>query len=281
MLTSVQVYSSSKLADTLTFDPSGPVEADFVQVLNIDGLDPVTASIDMVSSGNTDGAVDMNPQVPTRNIVLTLRPNPDWTNWTPESLRQFIYNYFIPKSQVKLVFHSDEIGVPVEILGMVESCGANPFTRDPQYLVSIICPDPYFVTSDPVVVSGTIISTEDWPTDKTTISLDGNIPIGIELKLDDGFDNELYIQVGDPSAVGIFHMLGSVTGILFMGSVPLNKYLRSGNPANGTFENRLYELQLGSIWPTLRPGDNDFAVMSGFSIGNAWELTYYPKYGGL
>lgn len=281
MLQKVEVYSSSKLTSSLTVDGSAPVETDFIQILNIDGLDPVKATIDVVNSGNVDGAVSLDPQVPTRNIVLTLRPNPDWNSWTPEALRQFLYSYFIPKTDVKLVFTSDEIGVPVEIIGTVEGCDANPFTKDPTYLVSIVCPDPYFVTSDPVVVDGAIIASEDWATSKTTISLAGNIPIGIELKLTDGFSNELIVQVGDPSAVGTFTMLGSVEGILYLGSVPLNKYLRSGNPDNGTFVNRLYELQLGSKWPILRPGNNDFALMSGFSAGNAWELIYYPKYGGL
>lgn len=280
MLQKVDVYSSSKLVDTLTVSDSDPVENDPIQILNVDGLDPVKAAIDVVTSGNVDGAVSLDASVPTRNIVMTLRPNPDWSTWTAEQLRQFIYNYFIPKTQVKLIFTSEEISGAVEIMGTVESCDANPFTKDPTYLVSIICPDPYFVAVDPVVVDGAIINQSSWGSSKTTISLPGNVPVGMELKVADGFDNELYIQVGNPE-VGTFHMVGSVAGIFYMGSIPLKKYVRSGDPANGTFTNRLYELELGSIWPLLYPGDNDFAVMNAYNVGVTWELSYYPKYGGL
>jgi hypothetical protein len=100
VLKKVEVYSSVKLATDLPFDESDPVDVDLVQVTNIDGIDPVKASIDIVSSGNADGAVSMDPSVPTRNIVLTIRPNPDWINWTYENLRQVIYSYCVPKCTV-------------------------------------------------------------------------------------------------------------------------------------------------------------------------------------
>jgi hypothetical protein len=279
-LQKVEIYSSSQLTSTLLVDDSGPIEADYVQVLNIDGLDPVTATIDVVTSGNVDGAVAMDAAVPTRNIVLTIRPNPDWVTWTAEQLRQFIYNYFVPKSLVRLYFTSDEISGEVWIEGVVESCGANPFTKDPTYLISIVCADPYFMASDPVVVDGAIINPANWPTSKSTISNPGNVPIGMILTVADGYDNELYIQAQNP-AVGTFHLIGSVAGILYMGSIPTKKYLRSGDPANGTFTNRLYELQPGSVWPVLAPGDNDFAVMNAYNVGVTWELSFYPKYAGL
>lgn len=282
MLQSVDVYSSSQgtSIDDLLFDDSTPIESDFIQVLNVDGLDPVKASIEGVGSGNVDGAVSLSSSVPTRNIVLTLRPNPDWNYWTPEDLRTLIYNYFIPKSTVRLIFTTDAISYPVEIEGTVESCEANPFTKEPTFLVSIICPDPYFVASDPIVVSGTIILPANFPTGKTVINNYGQVPIGAEIKVADGYDNELYIQVGNP-AVGTFHLVGSVEGILYIGSIPLKKYVRSGNPANGTFVNRLYELQPGSRWPLFFPGSNDFAVMNAYNAGVAWELSYQPKYAGI
>lgn len=280
MLQKVEVYSSSQLTSELLFDDSGPIEADFVQVLNVDGLDPVKASIEGIGSGNVDGAVSLSSSVPTRNIVLTLRPNPDWNSWTPEALRTLIYQYFTPKSLVRLVFTSDEISGPVEIEGTVEGCDANPFTKDPTFVVSIICADPYFEAVSPTVVTGAIISPIDFPTDKTIIHHPGTEPVGAEIKVADGYDNELYVQVGNP-AVGTFHLVGSVAGILYIGSIPLKKYVRSGNPANGTFVNRLYELQPGATWPLFFPGDNDFAVMNYYNAGVDWQLSYRPKYAGI
>lgn len=279
MINTVEVYSTLQIADELTFDTDGPIEADFVQVTNVDGLDPVKASIDVVSSGNVDGAISLESQVPTRNIVMTLRPNPDWINWTNESLRTLIYSYFIPKTLVKLIFDSDEIGVPVEILGTVESCEANPFTKDPEYIVSIVCPDPYFVTVDPVIVIGTVISQENWETSKNTITLNGNIPIGIQVRMGAGFEDEIYIQAGTPGSSS-FHVVTTVPGYFHMGSIPLHKYIQGISAQNGSFQNLLAYLQLGSKWPVFYPGENSFAVM-GSSVGNPWELKYFPKYGGI
>lgn len=280
MLQKLEVYSSSKGVTDIFFSDTAPIEEDFVQVLNVDGLDPVTATIDSVASDNVDGAVAMNASVPTRNIVLTLRPNADYQSFTPEGLRQPIYAYFVPKSEVKLVFTSSDIDGPVEIMGIVESCQANPFTKDPTYLVSIVCADPYFTRVDALTASGSVISPDSFETSKSTIHLYGNVPIGVELKMIDGYTSEIYVQMGNP-AVGTFHLIGSVDGIFYMGSIPTKKYVRSASPTNGTFLNRLNELQLGSTWPVLSPGANDFAVMGGASLGNAWELIYYPKYAGL
>lgn len=279
MLKSVQVYSSSQLAEAVAFNNSDPIESDFIQVTNIDGIDPVTASIDVVSSGNVDGAISLDPKVPTRNIVMTLRPNPNWTTWTFEQIRKFIYSYFIPKNTIQLIFDSDEIGVLVEIFGVVESCTANPFSKDPEYNISLICADPFFTTVDPIVVTGTIIDPSNWTAEKSTIQCNGNIPIGIELKLPNGFNAEIYVQTGD-SPDSTFHVIDVIYEILAINSIPLHKYIREVSTSDGSFTNKLSKLQLGSRWPILTPGDNSFAVM-GPSVGFSWELTYYEKYGGL
>jgi Phage tail protein RIFT-related domain len=279
MLNTVEVYSSSQLAEAVSFNNSDFIENDFVHVINIDGLDPVTASIDVVSSGNVDGAISLDTQVPTRNIVMTLRPNPDWTTWTYEQIRKLIYSYFIPKTDVKLIFDSDEIGTPVEIVGVVESCSANPFTKDPEYAISLICADPYFATVDPIVATGSVIDPSNWSAGKSTILNKGSVPIGIELKLPVGFNAEIYVQTGD-SPDSTFHVIDVVTGVFAMNSIPLHKFIKEINSSDGSFVNLLSKLQLGSQWPVLEPGINSFAVM-GPSVGFPWELTYHEKYGGV
>lgn len=263
----------------MSFSDTDPPETDFIQITNIIGLDPVKASIDVMGSGNVDGAISLDSSVPTRNIVMTLRPNPDWINWTFETLREFIYSYFIPKNQVKLIFDSDEIGVLVEILGTIESCEANPFSKDPEFNISIVCPDPYFTTVDPVTVNGTIIAPENWQTSQSSIYIYGNVPVGIELSMASGFVTEVSIQAGNPGK-STFHVVTTVVGILKMNSIPLHKYIREVNAINGSYVNLLSKLELGSVWPVLYPGNNPFAVM-GPSVGNVWQLKYFPKYGGI
>src|SRR5215204_5425397 len=139
--------------DTIILDPEGTPELDFVQVRHIEGLDPVKAFINTMAYGLTDGEAFLGSDIPSRNIVMTLGPNPNWTTWTYETLRQLIYSYFMTKITVNLVFDSDEVGI-VQITGNVDSVIANPFSKDPEYIVSIICLDPYFYRVTPVVLTG-------------------------------------------------------------------------------------------------------------------------------
>src|SRR5678816_2690021 len=154
MLKTVQVYTTMPGVEILTLDPLGVPEDDPVQVRHIEGLDPTKANISTLSYAAIDGDAFLGSNVPSRNIVLTLGPNPDWSTWTFESLRQLIYSYFIPKySTVQLVFDSDEVGI-VQISGIVEDVLANQFTKDPEYIVSLVCLDPMFTAVTPDTVSG-------------------------------------------------------------------------------------------------------------------------------
>jgi len=150
VLTEVKVYSSWRSGPTLVLDPDGRAETDLIQISNIDGLDPVKASVNTSPYGSVDGASYTGSSVLSRNIVLTLKLNPDWNTWTYEKIRRLIYSYFMPKLITRLVFYSDDM-IPVEILGIVESASVNPFSKDPEILVSIVCPNPYFQALDPTI----------------------------------------------------------------------------------------------------------------------------------
>ena len=59
----------------------------------------------------------------------------------------------MPKQEVGLEFYSDDMN-EVGITGHIESFAANQFSKDPEYIASIMCEDPYFKTLAPVVLSG-------------------------------------------------------------------------------------------------------------------------------
>ena len=176
MLTEVKAYSSWRSAPTLPLDDGGRAETDLIHVRNISGLDPVKASVNTSPFGSVDGASLTGSSVLTRNIVLTLHPNPNWKDWTYEALRRLLYSYFMPKLQVKLVFYSDDM-IPVEISGVVEDVSVNIFSKDPELNVSIICPDPYFTALEPTVITGL---TND---DPVTVDYGGTIEAGMHVKV--------------------------------------------------------------------------------------------------
>ena len=264
MLTEVKAYSSLPSAPTLFLTEIGRAETDLIQIRNIDGLDPVVASVGTTPYGASDGEAYVGSDVGKRNIVLTLHPNPDWNTWSHEALRRVLYAYFMPKQEVRLVFYSDDMD-EVEIFGVVESFAANQFSKDPEYIASIICPDPYFKTIDPIVLTGNADAGSP-----ITVDYGGNIPGGMYVKVTHTSGpnpGKVTIQVGNPKLTSfkIDPTSGSVVDdhkYLEMSSFPRSKYVQSiytddvGAIKQGTIVSLLSNVSIaeGSEWPMFQPG---------------------------
>jgi len=258
-------------------------EADLIQIRNITGLNPVKAAVTTSPYGSVDGASYTGSSVLGRNIVLTLHPNPDWDNWTFEGLRKLIYSYFMPKRNTRLVFFSDDM-VPVEISGVVESVEVNMFSKDQEFLVSIVCPDPYFIALDPTVVTGqTVRAGVGAP---VIVEYNGTIETGMNVKVTAVTapnPTDIGIQIGDPQIV-YFATQASVDPTLYfeMNSVAMRKYVQNVNIGTGVITNLLSKIhvQEGSAWPLLQPGENEFFVITDQGVQD-WELSFYERFGGL
>lgn len=270
MLTEVKAYSSWRSAPTLPLNPSGRAETDLIQIRDIQGLDPVKASVTTSQYGAIDGASFTGSSVDTRNIVLTIRPNPDWQTWTYEKLRRLIYSYFMPKRLTRLVFYSDDL-IPLTISGIVEDVSINMFSKDPEFTVSIICPDPYFTALDPTVITGI---TGDDPVD---IEYNGSVEAGINLKVS-------WTSGTVPTNIAIpnFSVDATVNNLLYfeMGSVPMRKFVQNIDMNDGSIKSLLDDIAEGSTWPILEIGTNSFFVETDHGVQD-WELTYYERFGGL
>lgn len=280
MLTEVKAYSSWRSAPTLPLSDSDRAETDLIQVRNITGLDPVNASVNTSPFGSVDGTSYVGSSVLSRNIVLTLGPNPDWINWTYESLRRLLYQYFMPKRPVRLTFYSDDM-IPVEITGIVESVEVNQFSKDPEIVISVICPDPYFTALDPKVITGQAIRSGG---ETTSIDYEGNIESGINVKVTSvsgSAPTVIGVQIGDPT-LSYFNVTATATSSKYfeMSSVPMLKYAQNVDINNGVITNLLSKVLQGSSWPILQPGENDFSVITDMGVQD-WELVYYERFGGL
>jgi len=280
VLTALKAYSSWPSAPKLLLDDESRPETDLLQIRNIDGLNPVKASVNTSPFGSVDGAAYIGSNVPTRNIVLTVHPNPDWNIWTYESLRRLIYSYFMPKLATRLDFYSDDL-VPVTITGIVEDVGLNQFSKDPEFLVSVICPNPYFTSLEPHIITGQSIRADG---DVVHIEYAGNIETGIHVEVTaaSGPDpTSIGVQIGDPS-ISYFNTEASVAELQYfeMNSVPMEKFVQNVDIGGGTIINLLPKVQPGSSWPILKPGENDFSVITDTGIQD-WELRYFDRFGGL
>lgn len=282
MLTEVKAYSSWRSAPTLPLVDGGRAETDLIQIRNIDGLNPVKASVNTSPLGSVDGASHIGSSVLSRNIVLTLRPNPNWDNWSYESLRRLLYSYFTPKNDVKLIFYSDDMD-PVTISGIVEDVQVNMFSKDPELIVSVICPDPYFSSLNPKILTGQTV--HDRLGNETHIDYKGSVEAGINVKVTatpDQAPTVIGIEIEDPNTT-YFAVSATINPSMYfeINSLPMQKFVQNVQMGSGVITNLLSKLvKEGSKWPLLQPGDNEFSVITDYGTHD-WTLTYFERFGGL
>lgn len=279
MLTTLEAYSSWQSAPLLPLGARGP-ETDLIQIRNIEGLGPAKANVNTVPFGSVDGSSYVGGLVETRNIVITVGLNPDWDAWSMEALRRLLYAYFMPKQRVRLVFNSSDDLPAVEITGYTETVEPSLFSKDGEFVVSILCPDPYFTAVEPTLVTGFFTNGQGWH----DIQYDGNIETGINVKVLE--------QVGPaPSSIKIqmvnatdsyFTTVASVNASKYfvMNSLPGAKYAQNVELGSGVITNLLPKVDSGSKWLTVQPGHNRFIVVTDAGTQD-WELTYFERFGGL
>ena len=246
-------------------------------VRDIQGLNPVKASLTSSSMAQIDGVQPQASRRDTRNITMKLELKPNFNDNSVVSLRRNLYAYMLPKAVVGLGFYFDEVLFAVTT-GTMESLENNMFTSDPEMDASIICADPDFYGPNVITVDGSTVA------DSTTqtISYEGTSDAGIIFTLSvdrtiAGFS--LYNTKPDGTSQ-IFNFVGALVDgdVVTITSIPRQK--SAINVHSGTPESVLFGVDSSSTWIDLGNGDNDFrAAVSGDPID--YTIQYTPKYAGL
>jgi predicted phage tail component-like protein len=279
VLTKLAAYSSWQSAPLVPLGERGP-QMDLIQIRKIEGLGPVTSDINTSPFGSVDGESYTGSHTPKRNIVMTVGLNPDWNNWSMESLRRALYAYFMPKQTVHLVFQSDDDFPDVWIDGYVEGFEPDIFNKDVEIQISIICPDPYFTAVEPTVLTANVGLAP------RLVKYNGSIETGYTVKVTQTVaPGAAYIVIrsGNPytSKLGVYATINA-TKYFLMSSVAGNKYVSNVELNTGIITNLLGGLDADSVWPVLKPGDNWVQILSEQpTFTTSYELTYFEKFGGL
>jgi len=273
MLTKVEVRST--LGNLLTLELAD--DSDGLLLENIEGLDPVKATLVSSSSATLDGARYQSSRRETRNIIITLTLQPDYITTSVRDLRRNLYNFFMPKSELGLRFFLED-DLVVDISGRVESFDSTLFAKDSKVTISLICYDPDFVELESLVV-------EENTVDDTTeflIDYNGSVETGIIFRLlvDRTIDEfTIYHRPGDDQV----RTLDFSTELLADDVLTINTNV--GNKAvtltrSSTDSSVLYGMSPQSNWIELLPGPNYIRV---FAEGAAIPFTieYLTRYGGL
>lgn len=274
MLSEIEVLSSQGSNLIMPLDDV----SDGIVVINVDGLDPVKATIVTTNSPNQDGTQYHTSVREDRNLKLTLEMQPDEVMQSVSSVRNKLYEFFMPKEAVKFTFRTEE-GLEVEIFGRVESFENAHFVAEPAVDISILCFDPDFVDPDVIEVPGATVNDAStfnivYPgTVETSIvfdmTVDRDLPeFTIYSTLPDGTDRNLAFAV--PLEDGDRLVIDTTPG-----AKAITQY-RSG----AIFANPLYGMSPQSSWTELRRGTNVFRV---YATGAPIDflISYHNRYGAL
>lgn len=126
----------NKLGEVLTLTQ---IESEY-QIVQIEGLNPPNAKINLLNMANIDGARFNNSKLETRELVVTVKLNGSGAD--VEANRQRLYRYFPTKDWCKFYYTNNFRNVFIE--GYVNTVQVSPFAKDERMQISIICPQPYF-----------------------------------------------------------------------------------------------------------------------------------------
>lgn len=197
--------------ETLTMDLWNPYASGFA-VTNIEGINPVKATINSSELATADGAIYNSSRLESRNIVITVKILD-----SPQSIeegRRLLYRYFSQKHNITLAFESDLR--TCYISGYVESNDAEYFSSMTAAQISIICPNPYFrwLENDHTYFSGEQPIFEfpfENPMDDDTV-IPKNIIVS-EMIIDTIRDIEYTGEI-DAGLVATIHFIGFVDGTI-------------------------------------------------------------------
>lgn len=281
----VENYLGATLSLSLEDDSNG------FSVQSVEGLEPVKATLASTTFANLDGEQYQSGRRETRNVIITLGLSPDYITWTPALLRQELYNFFMPKTEVTLTFNDDD-GRTFVADGVVESFTSPLFVQEPTVQISIICYDPAFREAESTVINGTTVSDSD-PTDLyTPITYTGSIPTGILFTLTINVDTVGSFSILNYGPDGAVQTMQYTVNDLVNGdSVIINtndgeKSVQHNVGAEITTSG-LAAIDVYSDWIKLLPGTNNFQVyvpadpISGENPHVPYTIEYTTKYGGM
>lgn len=251
--------------------------SDGFALLDVDGLDPVDASISSSDFAQQDGAEFESARRIPRNLTAKISLEPQDSSQTVRGLRRILYSFFMPKKEVKLRFF-DTDGLTVDISGYVESLKSKFFSKEPSVDISIMCLKPDLIEIESSGFSGDTTDT----TDEVPIVYEGSIETGLKFTLYvDRTISELTIYMRGPDDVvkSMDIAIPMESGdILEISTVPGDKYATLNHL--GTISYVAYAVSPQSTWHKLFEGDNNIRV---YAEGDPipYDISYITRHGGL
>lgn len=273
MLTQVDITNSAGALLSLELEDI----SDGLVLQDIQGLDPVKATIVSTGFANADGQQFQGSRREARNIIFVIGLEPDYITSSVRDLRTRLYKWFMPKGFIQMKFY-DSDGPTVTIMGYVEDMAAPLFSKEPIANISVLCLDPDFVDIDSVEIDGNTVSTST----ETLVTYAGDVEVGINFILNVNRSLSqftIYHRAPDNTVRSLQFDASLVNGdVVEINTVFGNKFATLTR--SGIESSLLYAVSPQSAWIELEEGDNHIRV---YATGAAipYVITYTPHYGGL
>lgn len=273
------MFNRLEVTNTQGYDLVLPLEDynDGYLLAEVEGLDPVKASVVSSSFANIDGEQEQSVRREARNLVLHLELLNGF-GLPVSALRRRLYDFFMTKSKVMLRFFQDD-GPMVEIMGTVETCEAPHFAKEPTATVSIIAHRPDFIDPVPVLIER---STTADINSEFTVNYAGSVETGILLQMNVNRALSEFV-VTNRAPDNKLHTLEFVAP-LSAGDVLTISTVARAKGANlnraGSDSSILYGIPGYSSWINLFPGANHLRVYAE-GVPVPFAIEYLNRYGAL
>lgn len=263
---------------------------DKYDILSVDGLTSPDTNINTSSLYYADGCLVNSMRAEKRNIVINMNIKP------PIELNRLkLYQFFACKAKITLYWTNDSRDVYIK--GIIEKFETNLFDKVQQPQISIICPQPYFISTTEDVIGFT--------DSESLFEFPFSIPdMGITMGEEKGKISQL-VDVGEANT-GIIVKITAVEGAVTNPSITNRttgdtftiNYTMSANQqivinsnageksiylyTESSKKNFLSKRKYGTKWITCVPGYNDFYYTAESGSANMQvEFIVNKKYQGV
>lgn len=261
------------LGEEIKMELENPWESGFY-IQSIDGLGPSKADINVTEMSGTDGGEYNSSRVNSKNIVLKLgfleKPN-------IETTRHLSYKYFPVKKKLTLTVETDYRTASID--GYVESNEPDIFSENESNQVSIICPNPYWYSTDNITVFRGMEAMFEFP-----YSNEGLLPVTIFSE----YQNHRYRNIDyegdvDTGVTILLHCLGHVENISIINTTSRERMDLDTSKIAAMFETEeglstgddvLISTTRGNRYITLYRGGKYYNIMNCLPRGTDWVQLY-------
>lgn len=290
-----EVTITNYLGNSMVYSFDNPTldDASGLFITEIEGLGPVKANVNMTKLATADGDIFNSSRLEGRNIVIKGRFT---YAKTIEESRLMSYKYFPIGHKVTFTIQTDNRLAQTE--GYVESNEPNPFSKDEDVQISVLCESPFFFAvdddgkqstdfsnvvaefefpfsneslADPLIEFGKIVNKKE-----STVYYEGDAETGCKIIIHAIGNVEMIniynIKTGDKMVLDT-DKLETLTGnkIIYGDTITINTVKGKKSITllrNGVTTNILNILGKDSDWFQLARGDNLFAYTAEYGEAN-------------